>query len=115
MGDFNGWDGNSICRSRAGNSDDLGRFFAQRRPGAYLQVFHHVAFPRLSGREGRPLRLVRECRPHLPWSIWDLDYRWGDERWMRSAASTIAWKPDESVMNAPGFLAASVPDQAIAG
>ena len=92
MGDFNGWDRNSHLLQPRGNSGIWEGFLPNVGRGATYKYFITSRFHGYQVEKADPYGWFHEVPPRTASVIWDLDYRWGDERWMRSAASAIACK-----------------------
>jgi 1,4-alpha-glucan branching enzyme len=84
-GDFNGWDPGADRLAPRGSSGIWERFV----PGADRGKLYKF---QIRARDGRilektdPFALFTEVAPKTAAIIWDLDYTWGDETWMRQRA-----------------------------
>ncbi|MBI4297764.1 MAG: 1,4-alpha-glucan branching protein GlgB [Chloroflexi bacterium] len=84
IGDFNGWDKSSHPLHSRGQSGAWEGFVPGIGKGAlykYFIVSHHR---RYRVEKADPFALWSEVPPKTGSVVWDLDYSWGDEEWMRT-------------------------------
>ncbi len=95
VGDFNGWDPRSHPLSSRNSSGIWEGFLPGVRPG-HIYKFHIVARGgSWRGDKADPLAVFAEVPPKTASVVWDLDYEWGDEAWMRARrdrnSATAPW------------------------
>ncbi|MGH9794743.1 MAG: 1,4-alpha-glucan branching protein GlgB [Candidatus Acidiferrales bacterium] len=84
MGEFNGWNANETPLGARGNSGIWEGFVAGVERGAhykYMIESHHRGF---RAEKADPFAIFSETPPKTASIVWDLDYTWGDESWMRT-------------------------------
>src|SRR5581483_9023224 len=87
VGDFNDWDPRAHALASAGDSGIWTGRVPQARPGS-LYKFHIVS--RHAGYrvdKADPFAFRSELAPRTASVVWDLDYEWGDQDWMRARRS----------------------------
>ncbi len=90
MGDFNGWDKASHPLHPRGSSGIWEGFIAGAGKGALYK--YHVVSKYKDYRVDKtdPFAFYTELSPSTASVVWDLDYTWGDEEWLRERASRQA-------------------------
>ena len=88
VGDFNGWDATRHPLEAIGELRRSGRRSSRRRARRRLQVPDHVALARRTASTRRtPTPCARKTPPRTGSVVWDLDYRWRDDKWIAARAS----------------------------
>src|SRR5581483_5785266 len=84
MGDFNGWNRSSHPLHSRGQSGIWEGFIAGLGRGALYK--YHVQSRHMGYRVDKadPFAFHAETPPRTGSIVWDLDYSWGDQEWMRS-------------------------------
>ncbi|MGH9791014.1 MAG: 1,4-alpha-glucan branching enzyme, partial [Candidatus Acidiferrales bacterium] len=84
MGDFNGWNAGETQLAARGDSGIWEGFVPGVERGAhykYVIESHHRGF---RAEKADPFGIFCETPPKTASIVWDLDYAWGDESWMRT-------------------------------
>jgi 1,4-alpha-glucan branching enzyme len=84
MGDFNGWNKSSHPLQQVGQSGIWAGFVPKLERGATYK--YHIA-SRYQGYKvdkADPVGFRHETAPNTASLVWDLDYKWGDGKWMES-------------------------------
>src|SRR5712692_2136217 len=87
VGDWNGWDDRSHFLESRGPSGIWEGFIPEVHKG--MKYKYHIR-SRHNGYEvekADPVALHNETPPHTASIVWDLDYEWNDDEWMRTRAS----------------------------
>lgn len=83
IGDFNGWDPRSHPMQARESSGIWEGFIPGIGKGAVYK-FHIVSHQNnFRGDKADPIGLLHETPPRTASVVWDLDYQWGDQPWMR--------------------------------
>jgi 1,4-alpha-glucan branching enzyme len=84
MGDFNGWDRASAPLRPKGESGIWEGFVPGVRKGAVYK--YHIAseYKRYTVEKADPFAVHSETPPKTASVVWDLDYDWGDQDWMKA-------------------------------
>jgi 1,4-alpha-glucan branching enzyme len=82
IGDFNGWDPGAHPLSVRGTSGIWEAFVPAAEPGA-IYKYRVVDAAGRSIDKADPLALHTEVPPRTGSVVWNLDYAWGDQEWMR--------------------------------
>ncbi|MFO7778795.1 MAG: 1,4-alpha-glucan branching protein GlgB [Nitriliruptoraceae bacterium] len=90
IGDFNGWDAGSVeGRMAARGVSGIWEAFVPGAKAGDGYKFHIVSHQ--GGRavdKADPYAVHTETPPLTASKVWDLDYRWGDDEWMRTRGSS---------------------------
>jgi 1,4-alpha-glucan branching enzyme len=89
IGDFNGWDTGADPLNRRGSSGVWEAFVPEAGPGAVYKYRVGQAGGRKVDKAD-PLAISAEVPPRTGSVVWDLDYAWGDQRWMQNVAGQRA-------------------------
>lgn len=84
IGDFNYWDRNSHCLSPVGNSGIWAGIIPEAQRG---QAYKYAIKSRHNGYEvekADPLAICTETPPRTASVIWDLDFNWNDDEWVKT-------------------------------
>src|SRR5581483_9472545 len=90
VGDWNGWNAGSHPLESRGGSGIWEGFVPHVHKGMkykYHVVSHHNGY---EVDKADPLGIHHETPPHTASIVWDLDYEWSDDAWMRDRASRNA-------------------------
>ncbi len=82
MGDFNGWDKNSHPLRARGVSGIWEGFVPGVTKGANYKYKIHSRYNGYRVDKADPFALYCEVPPKTASIVWDLEYTWGDEKWM---------------------------------
>jgi len=97
IGDWNGWDKERHVLRPMGESGVWQGFVPGVRKGA---VYKYHVRSRLGGHQedkADPFGFKHEAGPGTQSIVWDLDYRWGDDRWMAERARRNGMRAPASV------------------
>ena len=97
IGDFNGWDPRTNPMVPLGTSGIWETTVAGVKKGALYKL--HVVGPGGVHRADKadPFAVMAETSPKTASVVWDRDYRWNDERWMRSRAERSSHRAPISI------------------
>ncbi|MFH1724314.1 MAG: 1,4-alpha-glucan branching protein GlgB [Elusimicrobiota bacterium] len=97
MGDFNGWDKQAHPLRPMAESGIWEGVISEARKG-HRYRFHVVSRHRgYKADKTDPFAFYGEISPQTASVVWDLDYRWGDEGWMRGRAERNALEAPISI------------------
>jgi alpha-1,4-glucan:alpha-1,4-glucan 6-glycosyltransferase len=82
IGDFNGWDKTANGLFPREQSGIWEGFIPGVKHGALYKYHVHSRVTRAGADKADPFATFAEAPPRQASVVWDLDYRWGDERWM---------------------------------
>jgi 1,4-alpha-glucan branching enzyme len=82
IGDFNGWDKTANGLFPREQSGIWEGFIPGVKHGALYKYHVHSRVTRQGADKADPFAAYCEQPPRQASIVWDLDYRWGDERWM---------------------------------
>jgi len=82
IGDFNGWDKTANGLFPREQSGIWEGFIPGVKHGALYKYHVHSKVTRQGADKADPFAAFSEQPPRQASVVWDLDYRWGDERWM---------------------------------
>ena len=82
IGDFNGWDKTANGLFPREQSGIWEGFIPGVKHGALYKYHVHSRVTRQGADKADPFAAYCEQPPRQASVVWDLDYRWGDERWM---------------------------------
>ena len=88
IGDFNGWDKTANGLFPREQSGIWEGFIPGVKHGALYKYHIHSRVTRQGADKADPYAAYSEQPPRQASVVWDLDYRWGDERWMSSRQVT---------------------------
>jgi 1,4-alpha-glucan branching enzyme len=97
MGDFNGWDKYRHALRPRGQSGIWEGFLPGLGPGTtykYHVVSRHHGF---RAEKADPVGVFHEAPPQTASVVWDLDYSWGDQKWMQTRGGRNALDAPMSV------------------
>ena len=97
MGDFNGWNKHEFALSPSGNSGIWEGFVPGVTKG---QVYkYHIESKEHAYKVDKadPFALFTEVPPKTGSIVWDLDYEWGDENWMKERANKNSLSAPQSI------------------
>ena len=83
MGDFNGWNRKSHPLQPRGSSGIWEGFIAGVGKGTLYKYFVSSRHQGFRAEKADPLAVLQETPPRTGSVIWDLDYEWGDQSWMK--------------------------------
>ncbi len=97
VGDFNGWDAKRHPLARVGESGVWEGFVPGVHRGAVYK--YHVASRQNGYRVDKadPYAVRQETPPRTGSVVWDLDYRWRDEKWMAARAERQSYAAPISI------------------
>jgi 1,4-alpha-glucan branching enzyme len=88
IGDFNGWDKTANGLFPREQSGIWEGFIPGVKHGALYKYHVHSRVTRQGADKADPFAAYCEQPPRQASIVWDLDYRWGDERWMSNRQAT---------------------------
>jgi 1,4-alpha-glucan branching enzyme len=88
IGDFNGWDKTANGLFPREQSGIWEGFIPGVKHGALYKFHIHSRVTRQGADKADPFAAYSEQPPRQASVVWDLDYRWGDERWMSNRQVT---------------------------
>lgn len=97
IGDFNGWTRPGVPLRSLGESGVWWGFVPGLEKGA---VYKYLVRSRHNGYESErsdPMGLLHEIPPKTASVVWDLEYDWGDDSWMRERAGRHALREPMSI------------------
>ncbi|MGH9817714.1 MAG: 1,4-alpha-glucan branching protein GlgB, partial [Candidatus Acidiferrales bacterium] len=97
MGDFNGWNAGETQLAARGDSGIWEGFVPGVERGAhykYVIESHHRGF---RAEKADPFAIFSETPPKTASIVWDLDYTWGDQDWMRTRGERSTLRSPVSV------------------
>ncbi|MGE4441210.1 MAG: 1,4-alpha-glucan branching protein GlgB [Desulfomicrobium sp.] len=99
VGDFNAWDRMAAPMSMRADNSGVWECFV---PGAFhgQRYKYYLSWPGGEAERADPFALFSEQPPATASIIWDLDYAWTDEDWMRNRAARNALQSPWSVYEA---------------
>jgi 1,4-alpha-glucan branching enzyme len=98
VGDFNYWTGNEhLLQVRWDSSGIWEGFIPEITKGALYKYKIQSNINSIVTEKADPFALYCEKPPHTASVVWDLDYKWKDENWMRSRKETNALDKPYSV------------------
>ena len=84
VGDFNGWNRNSHPMNARWDGSGIWEAFIQDVPkGSPYKYFIQSHQKQHTGEKGDPFAFAWEIAPKTASVVWDLDYEWNDEEWMK--------------------------------
>jgi 1,4-alpha-glucan branching enzyme len=83
IGDFNGWDKESHALRELGDSGIWQGFLPGVRQGATYKYHVRSRHQGFAVDKADPFGFMHETAPATQSIVWDLDYAWGDDAWMR--------------------------------
>ena len=86
VGDFNGWDKSTHPLRPKGVSGIWEGFITGVGKGANYKYYIHSRYNDYKVEKADPFAFFSEVPPKTASIIWDLDYAWGDAKWMSSRA-----------------------------
>src|SRR6202051_3918468 len=97
IGNFNDWQTQSAVLEPRGASGIWEGFIPGVTKGALYKF--HIESRRHSYRvdKGDPLGLLHEKPPRTASVVWDLDYKWGDEDWMKRRGERNSLRAPQSI------------------
>ncbi len=90
MGDWNAWDKSKNPLAPRGTSGIWEGFIPDVRAGAVYKYHVESRFHGYSADKADPLALYAEPPPRTGSVVWELDYTWNDQEWMRGRAQRQA-------------------------
>jgi 1,4-alpha-glucan branching enzyme len=84
VGDFNGWDRNAHPLSARGDSGIWEGFIPGLGKGAVYKYHIVSRWNDYSVDKADPMAVLHETPPRTASVVWDLDYQWNDDEWMRA-------------------------------
>jgi len=97
VGDFNGWNPDSDPMTPRGDSGVWECFVRDLGKGAIYKYHIRSRFHMYEVNKADPYGFHHETPPRTGSIVWDLDYEWGDEDWMRSRHQRNAFDAPMSV------------------
>ena len=86
VGDFNGWNNNAHLLESRGSSGIWEGFVPAIGKGAFYK-YHIVSHNNGHvGDKADPFGIYHEKPPRTASVVWDLDYKWSDDEWMKARA-----------------------------
>jgi len=83
FGDFNGWDKSKHPLQARGKSGIWEGFISGAGIGALYKYYIASRYRNYSVEKADPFAFFSEIPPNMASVVWDLDYNWGDETWMK--------------------------------
>src|SRR6266849_9743292 len=83
MGDWNGWDTRSHPLQSRGPSGIWEGFVPEVHKGMKYKYYIRSRHNGYEVEKADPVALHNETPPHTASIVWDLDYEWNDDEWMR--------------------------------
>ncbi len=84
IGDFNGWNRDSHPMNPKGSSGVWESFIAELGKGTQYKYHIRSRYHGYEVDKADPYGFLHEAPPRTASVVWDLDYGWGDEAWMKS-------------------------------
>jgi len=97
IGDFNGWDKKRDALKQRGNSGIWEGFIPGVKQGQNYKYFIQSRYKDFSAEKADPMAFATEIPPKTASVVGNLDYKWGDEKWINSRGGAIGLKSPVSI------------------
>lgn len=87
MGPFNGWNKHSHMLKPRGSSGIWEGFVPEATKGTLYKYFVESQHDKYMSDRADPFAYMHEVSPATSSVVWDLDYEWNDDAWMKSRAA----------------------------